>query len=57
MQEAVNDSPSDLGFNLGEVGISDWEDCKSKKVVVSVAFAGQAVHHGTSRNLKRLPEI
>jgi hypothetical protein len=47
MQETVNGAPSVFVFNLDEVGTSDWEDRKSKMVVVSVAFAGP-VHHRTS---------
>jgi hypothetical protein len=31
MQETVNDHPSHFVFNLDEVGISEWEDRKSKK--------------------------
>jgi hypothetical protein len=38
MQEAVNGRSSDLVFNRNEVEISEWEDRKSKKVVVPGAF-------------------
>jgi hypothetical protein len=43
--------------NLDEVGISEWEDRKSKNVVVPVAFACQTIHHGISRNLKHITTI
>jgi hypothetical protein len=57
MDEAVRDRPADLVFNLDEVGISDWEDRKSKKVVVPRTAATQTVHHGISRSLKHLSII
>jgi hypothetical protein len=31
MHETIKGRPSELVFNLGEVGISDWEDRKSKR--------------------------
>jgi hypothetical protein len=45
MQETVHSRPKDLVFNLVEVGISEWEDRKPKKVVIPVKFAGQTIHH------------
>ena len=54
MKEAVHLRPADLVFNLDEVGISDWEDRKSKRVVVPITAEGQTVHHGVSRSLKHL---
>lgn len=57
MKEAVQMRPSDLVFNLDEVGISDWEDRKSKRVVVPITAQDQTVHHAVSRNLKHLSII
>jgi hypothetical protein len=54
MQEAVNRRLSDFVFNLDEIAISEWEDRKSKKVMVPGGFARQTVHHGISRNLKNI---
>jgi ABC-type nitrate/sulfonate/bicarbonate transport system substrate-binding protein len=36
MNEAVQDGPAHLVFNLDEVGISDWDDRKPKKVAVPI---------------------
>lgn len=41
MGEAVKGCPVDLSFNLHDVGISDLEDCTSKKVVVSTTVTSQ----------------
>jgi hypothetical protein len=40
MKEAVHMRPSDLVFNLDEVGISEWEDWKSKRAVVPMTADG-----------------
>jgi hypothetical protein len=50
MEEAVQGCIGDLVFNLDEVGvgISEWEDRKSKKVVVSTAMGRQTRHHGVT---------
>jgi hypothetical protein len=52
MNEAVHLRPSDLAFNLDEVGISEWEDRKSKRIVVPMMTSRRAVHHSVSLNLK-----
>jgi hypothetical protein len=44
--------PTELVFNLAEVGISDWEDRKSKTVIVPKALSKHAIHHRLSRKLK-----
>jgi hypothetical protein len=54
MKDAVHLRPADLIFNLDEVGISEWEDRKSKRVVVPMTANGQTVHHAVSRDLKHL---
>jgi dihydroneopterin aldolase len=41
MHETLQDCPDDLVFNLDEVGISDWEDQKPKRVVVAITASAQ----------------
>jgi hypothetical protein len=48
---------AELVFNLDEVGISDWEDRKTKKVSALAAMFGQTIHHGVSRNVKHISVI
>jgi hypothetical protein len=40
MNEAVEMHPSELVFNLEDAGISEWEDRKSKRVVVPMIANG-----------------
>jgi hypothetical protein len=40
MDEAVHMRPSDLVLNMDEVGISEWENRKSTRVVVSIMVSG-----------------
>jgi hypothetical protein len=54
MNETVHVHPSHLVFNLGEVGISEGKDQKSKRAVVQMIANGQTVHHSVSQNLKHL---
>jgi hypothetical protein len=41
MHQTLQGCPVDLVFNLEEVGISDWEDRKPKKVVVPITMAAR----------------
>jgi hypothetical protein len=56
--EHVQGCPAEVVFNLDEVGISDWEDRKARKVVVLYrrpSAVGRAmIHHGMSRNVKHI---
>jgi hypothetical protein len=52
MRDAVHCRPADLVFNLDEVGISEWQDRKTKKVVVPSSARTQTIHHRVSRHLK-----
>jgi hypothetical protein len=52
LHETLQRCPVDLVFNLGEIGISDWEDRKPKKVVVPINMAAHNIHHRISRNVK-----
>jgi hypothetical protein len=47
----------ELVFNLDEVGISDWEDRKTKKVIALAALFGQTIHHRVFRNVKHISVI
>jgi hypothetical protein len=57
MHEHVQGCVPELVLNLDEVGISDWEDHKTKKVIVLAAMLGRTIHHGVSRNTKRISVI
>jgi hypothetical protein len=46
-----------LVFNLDEVGVSEWEDGKGKKVVISKILSHQTIYHRASRNLKNMQVI
>jgi hypothetical protein len=49
LHEYVQGCVVELVFNLDEIGISDWEDRKKKKVLGLAAAFGQTIHHGVSR--------
>jgi hypothetical protein len=42
---------AELVFNLDEIGISEWEDRKDKKVIVPQKMDSQMMHHRASRNV------
>jgi hypothetical protein len=48
---------AELVFNLEEVGISAWEDRKTKAVIGVATMRGQAVHHGISRTLRHISVV
>jgi hypothetical protein len=48
---------AELVFNLDEVGISDWEDRKTKTVIVPAAMRAQTIHHEISRTVKHISVI
>jgi hypothetical protein len=54
LHETLQGRRADLVFNLDEVGISDWEDRKPKKVVVTITVAAHNIHHRISRNVKHI---
>jgi hypothetical protein len=45
---------AELVFNLGEVGMSEWEDGKDKKVIILKTMDGQTIQYRASRNVKYL---
>jgi hypothetical protein len=61
VNEYVEGCPLELVFNLDEVAISDWEDRKAGKVVVSDrrprAARRYLIHHVTSRKVKHISVI
>jgi hypothetical protein len=48
LNEHVQGSAAKLVFDLGEAGISDWEDRKTKRVIILAVMRGERTHHGTS---------
>jgi hypothetical protein len=46
-----------LIFNLDEVGMSEWEDRKEKKVIIPMTMDGQTIHHGISRSVRHISVI
>jgi hypothetical protein len=57
LKEHIQGYVAELVFNLDEVGISDWEDRKTKRVIVPPTMCGQAIHHAISRTLKQISVI
>jgi hypothetical protein len=48
---------AELVFSLDEVGVSEREDHKEKKVVIPRVLSGQRIHLRASRNLKHISVI
>jgi hypothetical protein len=44
IEEAAHGCVRDLAFNLDEAGVSEWEDRKSKKVVIPTDMGNQVRH-------------
>jgi hypothetical protein len=57
LQDYVHGMKAELVFNLDEVGMSEWEDRKPKKVVVPITMIGQPIHHGASRSVRHISLI
>jgi hypothetical protein len=57
LHDSVQGRVAELVFNLAEVGIPDWEDRKTHKVIVSSATLSNRIHHGVSRNVKHISKI
>jgi hypothetical protein len=45
LKEHIHGCVAELVFNLGKVGISDWEDRKTKTVIVPATMRGQTIDH------------
>jgi hypothetical protein len=48
---------AELVLNLDEVGMSEWENRKNKKVIISKTIDGQTIYHRVSRNVKHISII
>jgi hypothetical protein len=48
----LQERPSELVFNLGEIGTSDWKDRTAKSLIVPKTVCEQTIHHEVNRNLK-----
>jgi hypothetical protein len=57
LHEYVQGCVAELVFNLDEVGISDWENRKTKKVTALAAMFAQSIHHEISRKVKHISRI
>jgi hypothetical protein len=57
LHEYIQGCVAEFVFNLDEVGISDWEDRKTKKVIALATMFGQTIYHGVSRNVKHISVI
>jgi hypothetical protein len=57
LREYVHGMKAELVFDLDEMGMSEWEDRKPKKVIVLKTIAGEAMHHRVLRGVKSIPII
>jgi hypothetical protein len=57
LKEPVQEYVVELGFNLDEVDISDWEARKVTTVVAPATIPGQTIHHEISRTLNYISVI
>jgi hypothetical protein len=57
MHGILQGCPADLVFNLDEVGRSDREDRKPKKVVIPITVSAHNIHHRISRNVKHMSTV
>jgi hypothetical protein len=48
LREYIQEMKSELVFNLDEVGMSEWEDRKDKKVIVRKTIDDQTIPHHAS---------
>jgi hypothetical protein len=57
INEFANDLPTDFIFNLGEVGISEWEGRTLKSLIVPKSMNRQKIYQKIKRNLKHVSAI
>jgi hypothetical protein len=57
LREHVQGMKAELIFNLGEAGMSEWEDRQEKKVIVLRTMEGQTIHHRESRSVRYISII
>jgi hypothetical protein len=52
VNEHIHRYVAELVLNIDKVGISDWEDRKTRRIVVQAIMDGETIHHAVSRNVK-----
>jgi hypothetical protein len=57
LREQVQGMKAELVFNLDEVGMSEWEDRKEKKVIVPTFTHGQTTYPKVSRGIRHISII
>jgi hypothetical protein len=57
VREHVHGIKMELDFNLGEVGMSEWEDDQVRKIIVPTTMNGKTIHHHTSRSVQHISII
>jgi hypothetical protein len=57
LKEHIQRCVAELVFNLDEVGISDWEDRTTERVIVRATMRGETIHHEISRIVKHISVI
>jgi hypothetical protein len=57
LNEDVQGCIFELVLNLGEIGISDWEDRNARTVFVAATKDGRPLTHAVSRNVKHISVI
>jgi hypothetical protein len=54
LNEHVQRCLAEQVFRLEDVGIPDWEDRKTRQVVIPAAIGGHTIHPGIFRNVKHI---
>jgi hypothetical protein len=54
LNEYAQGDTFELAFNLDEVGISDREDGKTRKITGRATMRSESIHYGISRNVKHI---
>jgi hypothetical protein len=44
----------ELVFNFDEIGMSEWEDRKERKVIVPATMDGPTIYHRASRSVRHI---
>jgi hypothetical protein len=56
-RDHIHNACAELLFNLEEIGISEWEDRRARRVIVPSVMRGQTILHGVHRNLKHMSVV
>jgi hypothetical protein len=48
----VHNACAKLGFNLDEIGVSEWDNCSERRFIVPSTMREQTTYHVVHRNLK-----